>query len=435
MRLGVGAAFAAPGLAARAALGMDRVAPGGRLRLSVPLALSNFDPHDAASLDAAVFGSALFDTLYALDDQGRPYPTLAKSLPETSARGVTIELREGLRTAADKPFDVKDATFSVERARAGAAARLLAGFDAIRFAAAAKNAKGREPPKGAGEDVVRLATALAHPATALVPRGFSPARPDGTGAFRARPAGDGVVLERNPRAARGPAFLESIGVRRAVDLAGALRAFEAGEADVGWLSSGLHQARTKAKRFDAGPIGLVLLATGQQLGTWSAPGVAQSVLDSGDRSALAALGVHALPGAASARASGAGWQGPSADVLVDADATQLVAIARALVEILGGERRGLRVVPTAPAEIARVRRSGDFALLVDFVRSTGARDHLRAVLTRAGATASDGEPLGGVTRRLRLGVVGQLHVEGASLTNHGGVASWNLGDVHVVPAR
>jgi hypothetical protein len=411
---------------------MDRIASGGRLRLSVPLGLTSFDPHDLSSLDAAVFGSALFDTLYVLDEQGRPYPALARTLPEAAPGGFVVPLRAGLRTGTDKPYDAKDAAYSFDRARAGAAARALGGFGKVRFVVPKTGeAPAAKPSRPTDGDATQLAIALAHPMTALVPRGFSPTRPDGTGPFRARPVGDGILLEQNPRAARGSAFLDAISVRRAVDLADALRAFEAGEADVGWLASGLHQARSQATRFDAGPVGLVLLATGQKLAGWASPGIAQVVLDGADLSALTALGVHQLSNRPQGRAS-ATWQGPSAGVLVDADCPQLVAIAHSLVEVLGGAARGLEVVPTAPAEIARLRSSSDFGLLVDFVRAGSATEFLPSLLARTGASASAGEPLESVTRRLRLGVVGALHVEGSSLGSHGGIANWQLGDVHLV---
>jgi peptide/nickel transport system substrate-binding protein len=433
------AALGAPFVAAPSARAMDRIASGGRLRLSVPLALSSFDPHDLSSLDAAVFGSALFDTLYALDEQGRPYPTLAKALPEPSAGGFVVSLRAGLRSSSDKSVDAKDAYFAFERAKAGAAQRRLNGFGKVRFIVTAEPASTKVDPKPirpTSEDVTRLATALAHPTTALVPRGFSPSRPEGTGPFRARSLGDGVTFERNPFAARGPAFLESMSVRRASDLASSLRAFEAGEVDVGWLASGLHQARSKATRFDAGPIGLVLLATGQKLTGWTSPGIAQAVLDGTDRSALAALGVHPLSagraGLVRALDSRTTWQGPSTELLVDGSSPQLVAIARSLVELLGGGARGLSVAPTPPADLARVRQSGDFGLLLDFVQSTGSKDHLDALLARTGASASPTEPVESVTRRLRAGIVGELHVQGASLDSYGGVASWQLGDIHLV---
>ncbi len=409
---------------------MDRIASGGTLRLSLPLGLARFDPHDFSSFDAAVFESALFDSLYALDESGRPYPTLAETLPEPAGNGLRVTLRAGLRTAADKPLDAADVVFSLKRAQAGAAASWLAPFGTPRTVRG--EARAVVFPSG---DATSLATILASGATALVPRGFAPGRPDGTGAFRAVIAGDGVTFERNPRAARGPAFLDSIVARRAQGLADALRAFEAGLADVGWLSTGLHHARKSAVRFDAGAIGFVVLVLGQRLGAWGAPGVAQTVLDGVDRSSLSALGVRAGKSPNVGR-SGGPWRGPASDVLVDGDCPQLVAIAHSLVELLGGSAQGLRVVPTPASELARAREAGDFSLLVDFVRKVGSApgDDARALTARAGMSAPSvqREPLESVVRRLKLGIIGALHIEGAFTEKHSGIAKWHLDDAHEI---
>jgi hypothetical protein len=223
--------------------------------------------------------------------------------------------------------------------------------------------------------------------------------------------------------------------RRAQGLADALRAFEAGQADVGWLATGLHHARKSAVRFDAGPIGFVVLALGQRLGAWGAPGVAQTVLDGVDRSSLSALGVHALPGSSAGR-SGAPWRGPASDVLVDGECPQLVAIARSLVEVLGGSAQGLRVLPTPPGDLARARDTGDFSLLVDFVRKVGSApgDDARVLAARAGVSApvAQRESLESLVRRLKLGIIGALHVEGAFTERHAGIAKWHLEDAHEI---
>ncbi len=426
LALGGGATFAS--FLPERASAMDRVPSGGVLRMTLPLGLRAFDPHDARSLDAAVFGASLFDPLFAQDDAGRPYAALAERLPEPVAGGLRVTLRAGLRTALDLPLDSNDLLFSLKRARAGAASSWLAPFGVPRTL----RGDSRSVLFPAG-DAAALALALASPAAAIVPRSFSPSLPDGTGAFRAAPTRDGLVLERNPRAARGPAFLERIELRRAPGLADSLRAFEAGDADVGWLATGLHHARKRAVRFDAGPIGHVVLMTGQKLGAWGAPGVAQTVLDGVDRSGLAALGVHVAAGRTAAPTP---WRGPASDVLVDGDCPQLVAITRSLVEMLGGSARGLRVVPVAPAELGRALTANEFSLCVDFVRRIGSApgDDARALLARAGGASSKlavDEPLSSLTRRLRLGWVGALHIEGALTERHVGLARWQLGDVYV----
>lgn len=415
---------------------MHRVPYGGTLRLTIPSSLRAIDPHDPFDLDAALLTSALFDPLYALDGRGQPYPALADGLPENDGSGLRISLRPGLRTGAGHPLDGRDVEFSLKRAAARGARILLQPLGSPRLVRGRSNAVvfAQGDPQG-------LARALASPLTALVPRGFVPQRPDGTGpfAFSARP-GTAWTLRRNPWAARGGGFLDSIVVRSSPDLAAALRAFEADEADVGWLASGLHRARHQATRLDAGPLGWVVLCTGRQLGPWSAVGVAQSVLDAANLGSLVALGLK-VP--SPSKATPDVWRGPPADLLVDSENPQLLAIARALAEALGGTHSGLRVTPATQTQLAAKKASGDYALLLDFIRKLGpgpADDIIAlrtgAALTSTGTTANlTGTPLPGrgslreTARLLRLGVVGELRLQGAHSGRFVGLDRWRLGDV------
>lgn len=413
---------------------MHRVAYGGTLRLTIPSSLRAVDPHDPFDFDAALLTSALFDPLYALDGRGQPYPTLAERLPEKDGSGLRISLRPGLRTGTNQALDGRDVEFALQRAAARGARLLLQPFGSPRLVRGQNNAVAF--PRG---DPRALARALASPLTALVPRNFTPQRPDGTGpfAFAGNPGGP-WTLRRNAWAARGGGFLDSIVVRRSPDLASALRAFEADEADVGWLASGLHRARRQATRLDAGLLGWVVLCTGSQLGSWSARGVAQSVLDTANLSSLVALGLR-VPDPA--KATPEVWRGPPADLLVDGENPHLMAIARALVEALGGTSSGLRVTSATQAQLAAKRASGDYALLLDFVRKLGPEPSddviaLRtgAALTSTGGTAlpaapSNQMPLRETVRLLRLGIVGELRLQGAHSGRFVGLDTWHLGDV------
>lgn len=421
-------------LQSRRAQAMHRVSYGGTLRLTIPSSLRAIDPHDPFDLDAALLTSALFDPLYALDGRGQPYPTLADGLPEKDGSGLRVSLRPGLRTGAGQPLDGRDVEFSLKRAAARGARLLLQAFGSPRLVRGRSNAVVFSQG-----DPQALASALASPWTALVPRGFASQHPDGTGpfAFSGSP-GRIWTLRRNPLAARGGGFLDSIVVRSSPDLAAALRAFEADEADVGWLASGLHRARRQATRLDAGPLGWVVLCTGRRLGPWAAVGVAQSVLDAANLSSLVALGLK-VP--STSKASPEVWRGPPADLLVDSENPQLLAIARALAEALGGTKSGLRVTPATHAQLAAKKASGDYALLLDFIRKLGPGPHddvlaLRtgAALTSTGTTTtgtppSNQRPLRETARLLRLGVVGELRLQGAHSGRFIGLDQWRLGDV------
>jgi peptide/nickel transport system substrate-binding protein len=278
---------------------------------------------------------------------------------------------------------------------------------------------------------------LASPLTALLPRGFSAAAPDGTGAFVAQMGADSMLLQRNPGAARGAAFLDAIEVARAAGLAEALRAFEIGEADLGWLGSGLHRPRPDAVRLDGPRLGWVVLRTGPEARAWGAPGVAQRLLDAVPASRVAHLGLE-LP--ESTQGSPA-WGGQASDLLVDEGAPQLVEIAKSLAAVMQGVGHEVRPLPLPRAEFEQRRSTGRFALMLDFVRPLSARseDVAFALLTAADPALVRHPPRLGaqparmVGRSLSLGVLGELRLKGASSPGYHGLNAWDLGAVWQEP--
>ena len=94
--------------------------------MALPWPVDRVDPHDLTCAGAALFGTALFDTLFFAEGAGEPYPTLAVDLPLVAGPKTTVRLREGLITAAGAPLDARDVLFSLERARSGAASIALA---------------------------------------------------------------------------------------------------------------------------------------------------------------------------------------------------------------------------------------------------------------------------------------------------------------------
>lgn len=411
-----------------AAHALGRIPYGGQLAMSLPWPLAEIDPHAIDDPAAALFAPAIADPLYAIDSQGRAYPTLAAGMPERTPRGTRVALRPLMSTARGRGLDSRDLVWSLRRSAARGGLALLAPFG--------RPVRDPAHPLAAlvpGADPDALARALSSPVTALLPRTFSPSAPDGTGAFRATTRQSGLTLARNLHAARGASFLDRIHVARASDLAAALRAFEAGEADVGWLGSGLHRPRAGAVDFDAGPFGWVVLRTGRDAGSWGAPGVAQGLLDAIPPSRLAYLALHGLPSPSGSHS----WGGAPADLLVRNDAPHLVEIARALAALLSQPGHEVRPAPEGWAVLRSRRTSRRFALMLDFVRPIGppGRATLLALLTATDASLARHPPElaafdpRAIARTLSLGIVGELHISGAHIPGVRGLESWNLGAV------
>ena len=194
---------------------------------------TRFDPA------AALLGQALFDQLFALEASGDPYPTLAADAPSLEGGKTIVRLREGLITAKGRKLDARDVLFSLQRTRRG---RALAWWGDLPVPAL--HPKNPLALLFATADGSRLARTLSSPLFALVPRGFDPTHPDGTGALSAETAAARLILRRNPNAARGASFLEEITIEQAPDLLEPLRSFEGNLTDVGWLGSGSSRAAT-----------------------------------------------------------------------------------------------------------------------------------------------------------------------------------------------
>lgn len=390
-----------------------RLPAGGSFSLHVPWSLDVVDPHRGDDATAAIFGGALFDSLYAFDEGGAIVPVLAESLPVPDGDGVLVPMVSGVTSAEGRPIDARDVVGSIARARSRGASGWLAEVPvptrkdttAVRFATKAAD---------------KVALALASPLTAVVPLTFNPERPDGTGAFRAERRGDAWVLTRNPRAVRGPALLDSITVRFASGLAVPLRAFETGADDLGWLGSGLHEPRAGARPFDAGAVAWAVLRTGKEAGPWDQPGVPQRIADGIPPTRLSYLALG--PPWRTEREEA--WSGAPNDLLVRDDSPWLLELARAVAATLS--RPGHELTPKAlpSTELSQRLRQRSYALAIDVARPL-APGTLGALVGLASADdprhAADlmrRPPRFGVTsarnltRTLRLGVLGEIRLQG-----------------------
>lgn len=390
-----------------------RVVATGRLAFRLPFALRTIDPHELSDPAAALLGDALFDTLYALDARGEPVASLAEADPEPGARGaLRVRLRAGLRTAKGRPLEAQDAAASFARARARGARAWLTGIPVPRVEGGSLVFTGVEP--------ARLVRALASPLVAMVPRSFSPEAPDGTGPFALRVQASEVALTRNALSARASAYLDEIVVREASDLAASVRAFETGVDDLGWHGSGIIQPRAGSVPFDHGAVGWAVLSTGRDAGSWDAPGIAQRLLDGIAPSKLGTFGL----GPAWRADDESRWGGPRVTLLVRDDSPWLVELARAIAASISAEGHEVVARPVPAAEIARALKSRLYGLVLDLVRpferTPAAQLASLASIEgggRAEAVLAKPPRLGDVsvrtmTRTLRVGVVGELRVQG-----------------------
>jgi peptide/nickel transport system substrate-binding protein len=408
---------------------LGRVPYGGAIRMHLPVSLDRLDPHLADDLAAALFAPAAFDTLYAWDASGRPYPALASALPEATPTGARVTLRPGLVTARGRPLDGADVVWSLERARKLGARPLLSPLGAIR--------RLRGDPLSmevAGANPEFLAEALASPLAAIVPKTFSPGSPDGTGAFRAEPSSGGIVLVRNDRAARGPSFLDRVDAKKADDLAAGLRAFESGDSDVAFLGAGLHRRRAGAVDFRTESMGWIVLRTGPEAGEWGAPGIAERLVEGLEPARLSHLG---LAPSVTAPSGAAAWGGTSTNLYVDQESSYLVEVARVVAAALSRPEHEIRPYPLPRSDRVRLKDGGHFATMIDFVRRLGPSPR-HAALSLLGAanprlaekpprTVREEIPI--LARTLSLAVLGELKMVGARAADVHGLEQWDLGSV------
>ncbi len=372
--------------------------------------MSHIDPHSLSDMGAALFGPALFDTLYRIGASGYE-PALAEKEPTQHGNKWRVQLREGILTAAGRPIRGREVVSSVERARSKGAAGWLASVGRARAVSEL------EVEFVAGDDQ-KLMAALSSPIVAIIPGEFRPDFPDGTGPFRVSLAREQATFRRNPNAAMGPAFLEEMRVRGCAEVSDSLRAFESGKDDLGWLGTGLYESRKGAKLVDAGALGWVLLATGKEAGSWDTPGAAQSLADAISYGSMA----HLKLGPAWAESGAERWQGPPCELIVVDDCPWLIETAKTLSALVGTPGHEVTTKPVSPQEFAMRRKSRQFVLALDVARSFAATSFgAYAALAAASdpsnaATMSKRPPLGvrdarSHGRQFRVGVVGEVRAE------------------------
>jgi len=424
-------AFAGALVAARTSFAKGRTPVGGRLSLRMPWSLTSIDPHRIDDPAAAFFGEALFDTLYAREGE-KEVPSLAEGDPEPEGSTLRVKIRTGLKTARGKSFGPKDVINAIARARNMGAKGWLADIP---------------PPKESGQSLVfamrdagRLVKALASPLVAMVPTGFSPDAADGTGPFKVFTRDDATVFARNPLSARGASFLDEVVVRAATTLKASLLSFESGTDDLGWLGDGIQEPRPGSRKFDLGAVAWPVLCTGRDANQWDAAGIAQRLCDEIPQKSLA----HLQIGAPWSTEPEQGWGGPPTSLFVRDDSQWMVEVAQAIAARITRPQHEVTAKPIGAADLAQRRASRLFGLALDVVRpvASGPLGALVALTTadnpaRAADVVAHPPKLGDVsprtlTRTLRLGIVGEIRVQGGrmpdvNLATSSQGAGWDLG--------
>ncbi len=398
---------------ARSSLARGRTPIGGRLELRLPWPISTVDPHRAEDVAAALFGDALFDTLYVARDASSFAPSLAEAEPEVLHTQLRVRLRADLRTAKGRTLHARDVAASIARSRTLGARAWLAEVPA---------------PKVEGNsllfamtDASKLTRALSSPLTAVVPPTFTPEAVDGTGPMKFTTRGDAVALVRNALAARGPSYLDEVILRAAPDLAASLHAFESGTDDIGWLGAGLHEPRAGSRAFDFGVAAWAVLFTGHEAARWDAPGVAQRLCDGIPPARLSYLAL----GPAWSTEPEQGWGGPPTSLLVSELSPWLIELAKALAATLSRPSHEVTVKLVPSTELTQRRLARSYGLALDVVRpfAPGSLATLVALASadnalQAGELTRHPPKVGEVTpralaRTMHCGVVGEVRVQGA----------------------
>ncbi|MCA9576810.1 MAG: hypothetical protein R3B40_11940 [Polyangiales bacterium] len=362
---------------------------GGTAVLPADGALVRPLPGDALTPLAAALESAVYDTLYTTDGNGRLVPLLAAEMPTRAGGELRITLREGLRVHGGASLTAAHVVESLDAARRGRHEWLLAGIPVVR--ARGPLELGLRTQLSAREVAHRLS---ASPLAIVVQQGV----PRGTGPFVVDVQPNGHLRLRGTRfAARGAPYLRELQVVAARSSADELRAFELGElhaAFVGTRGSPEVQARTLSP---------VLLIPNRSRGALASAAVRAAVEGALDRARLERVGVvpgaqlgvslpaWQHPGAASARAGG------PLRILVAAEDPFERRVADALAAQLDARGFTVQVVGVGRRELAeRVRGgvwelrlatlfpplSGDRPLVAAAFAATGQNERARALAER-----------------------------------------------------
>lgn len=327
---------------------------GGRLVSSLPLDLSEIDPHDPESLTASLLGLSLFEALYARTTGGSVYPTLAAQLPFLRNSRAIVTLRRKMRFSDGSPIDASAVRQSLIRSRRHA-------LDGHVFPIPSINSDGELAFDGV--EASTLAERLCQLSHAVLPPRFVPTSIVTSGAFRSDAQDEkSLVLSHNPLCPRGGSFLDELSLR-SQPVATTLRDFESRASDLALLGRGLHAPRPDSRPFELQDIALVVVLASETLRAELRPGALQDLADGLPRGPLEALCVY---GERSVRRH---WFAAPTDLWVVESDPWMVALAETMARSWSARGAEVRVRPTSRREWRRRRTTSSFGLALTVLRT------------------------------------------------------------------
>jgi peptide/nickel transport system substrate-binding protein len=216
---------------------------GGTMRVGVAGGSTSdgLDPQDWRTNPAQMRANQLFDALVTVGTDGAPALVLAKAItPNADATEWTIEIQDGVTTHSGKPFTADDVLFSFQRIfeKEFAGAGKLETLDL----AASKVANGTTLVLKFTQPFGVLVDMLAYPFFFMVPRGFDPKKPDGTGPFKYKsftPGTESTFVRNENYWQEGLPYLDEIQTIDIKDETSQVTALQAGQVDIiAFLSAG-----------------------------------------------------------------------------------------------------------------------------------------------------------------------------------------------------
>jgi peptide/nickel transport system substrate-binding protein len=192
------------------------------------------DPQAWATLPDQLRVQQLYDPLVWMGADGKPELVLAKEItPNADGTEWTITIQEGVTTHAGKPFTADDVLFSFQRVLDNKfpGAFLLGPIDLKSSKALDDTTVSVKFSKPYGI----LRDTLSFPYFYMVPRGFDPANPDGTGPFRFKsftPGEESTFVRNENYWQSGLPHLDSVVIQNITDESSQMSAFQAGQVDI-----------------------------------------------------------------------------------------------------------------------------------------------------------------------------------------------------------
>lgn len=215
---------------------------GGTLRLGASGGGDNdtLDGQNALSNVDFAIAYALFDPLTKVDDKGQVVPVLAESLePNAAGTQWTIRLRPNIKTHDGKAFTADDVLYSLRRIQQNKYPGAISFGPIDLKAAKVMDARTLRIPFDKPYAIFDQGLALVQ--SVMVPRGFDPKKPNGTGPFKYvsfTPGREATFDANTEYWDEGKPYLDKLVITNISDETSQINALQSGEVDaVDYLSS------------------------------------------------------------------------------------------------------------------------------------------------------------------------------------------------------